>query len=136
MVLLLHELADGSSHYDWMVEVPGGTVAVGGAGLMTFRVAVRIDGDGVKGFSAERLGDHRAVYLDYEGPISGGRGRVARVAAGEVEGVRECGCGRVEVCGRWSGEGGAWGERGAWVGVPVGRKWWVQKMDLADRGGD
>ena len=30
--------------------------------------------------------DHRVVYLDYEGPVSGGRGTVARVAAGEYEG--------------------------------------------------
>ncbi len=30
----------------------------------------------------ERLPDHRLMYLDYEGPISGGRGAVRRVAAG------------------------------------------------------
>ena len=31
---------------------------------------------------ARLLGDHRRVYLDYEGEISGGRGRVERVASG------------------------------------------------------
>jgi DNA polymerase Ligase (LigD) len=31
---------------------------------------------------AERIGDHRLLYLDYEGPVSGDRGRVARWDAG------------------------------------------------------
>lgn len=31
-----------------------------------------------------RLPDHRRVYLDYEGPISGGRGEVSRVAHGSL----------------------------------------------------
>ncbi len=35
--------------------------------------------------AAEQLADHRLAYLDYEGEVSGGRGRVARVAAGEYE---------------------------------------------------
>lgn len=30
----------------------------------------------------ESLPDHRRIYLDYEGPISAGRGEVARIAAG------------------------------------------------------
>jgi hypothetical protein len=30
----------------------------------------------------ERIGDHRRSYLDYEGPISGNRGEVARIEAG------------------------------------------------------
>src|SRR5262249_39577183 len=32
---------------------------------------------------AEALGDHRIAYLNYEGPLSGNRGAVARVDAGE-----------------------------------------------------
>jgi hypothetical protein len=32
---------------------------------------------------AEQLADHRAVYLDYEGPVSGDRGSVTRWDAGE-----------------------------------------------------
>lgn len=32
---------------------------------------------------AEPLGDHRIGYLTYEGPVSGGRGRVVRWDAGE-----------------------------------------------------
>jgi hypothetical protein len=31
---------------------------------------------------AEPAGDHRLLYLDYEGPVSGGRGTVARVDGG------------------------------------------------------
>jgi hypothetical protein len=34
---------------------------------------------------AESLGDHRIDYLDYEGPVSGGRGRVVRWDAGSYE---------------------------------------------------
>lgn len=31
---------------------------------------------------AERIGDHRLLYLDYEGPVSGNRGQVTRWDAG------------------------------------------------------
>ncbi len=33
---------------------------------------------------AEAIGDHRLMYLDYEGPVSGDRGRVVRRDAGEL----------------------------------------------------
>lgn len=32
---------------------------------------------------AERIADHRLLYLDYEGEVSGGRGRVRREDGGE-----------------------------------------------------
>ena len=35
---------------------------------------------------AEPIGDHRMLYLDYEGPVSGGRGTVARWDAGTFDG--------------------------------------------------
>ena len=35
--------------------------------------------------AAKLLPDHRRVYLDYEGPISRGRGHVHRVMAGQYE---------------------------------------------------
>jgi hypothetical protein len=35
--------------------------------------------------SAEQLPDHRLLYLDYEGPISGGRGDVRRWDAGTFQ---------------------------------------------------
>lgn len=34
---------------------------------------------------AERIGDHRLLYLDYEGPVSDGRGNVTRIDAGSFE---------------------------------------------------
>ncbi len=34
--------------------------------------------------SAEALQDHRLMYLDYEGPVSGGRGQVTRWDEGSV----------------------------------------------------
>lgn len=36
-------------------------------------------------FPAERIGDHRLAYLDYTGPVSGGRGQVTRWDAGAYE---------------------------------------------------
>lgn len=35
--------------------------------------------------SSEPIPDHRLTYLDYEGPVSGGRGRVKRFDAGEYD---------------------------------------------------
>jgi len=79
-VLLLHTLADGSWHYDWMLERPDPA-----ARLLTFRVARRIHEAASHGFEAERIADHRRMYLEYEGEISGGRGEVERVARGSCE---------------------------------------------------
>lgn len=83
-VLLRHELPDGTWHYDWMIEQEGSER------LVCFRVMVRVDEltPGAR-FEGERLADHRRAYLDFEGEISGGRGRVTRVAVGECEGWRE-----------------------------------------------
>lgn len=78
--LLKHTLPDGTSHFDWLIETTPE------APLTTFRVAVRIDDPACEGFEAERLADHRRVYLDYEGEVSGGRGVVLQVARGEVRG--------------------------------------------------
>lgn len=80
-VLLHHGLGDGSWHYDWLIA------RAEGAGpdervLVSFRVGERIDEAGISGFEATRLADHRAAYLAYEGPVSGGRGVVRRVASG------------------------------------------------------
>lgn len=57
--------------------------------LLTFRVGERIDRPEARSFRAQRLGEHRAAYLTYEGPVSGGRGRVTRVAAGDVQVTRD-----------------------------------------------
>jgi len=55
-------------HWDLMLE-DGGT-------LRTWRLLSEPGAGRV--VPAERLGDHRLAYLDYEGPVSGGRGVVAR----------------------------------------------------------
>jgi hypothetical protein len=81
-VLLLHELPDGSSHLDWMIQ-PGPDHG-GDTPLVSFRVALRIDSGEWGCFLGERIADHRAAYLDFEGEIAGGRGRVRRVAEGDL----------------------------------------------------
>lgn len=80
-VLLRHSLPDGSWHHDWMID-PGDQRP-----LLTFRtVALLPEADR---FEAERIADHRRVYLTYEGPLSGGRGEVERVASGAARLVED-----------------------------------------------
>jgi hypothetical protein len=45
---------------------------------------------------AERISDHRLAYLDYEGPVSGGRGTVACEDRGEYHAL-DLSAGRVVV---------------------------------------
>ncbi len=60
-------------HYDLMLEA--------GAMLWTWRLPqLPRTGDVV---DAERVFDHRLLYLDYEGPVSGERGSVLRREHGE-----------------------------------------------------
>ncbi len=82
-VLLRHTLRDpcfpGSAlhHYDWMIERGSPEEHR----LVTFRVGERIDQPD-RSFTAAKIPDHRAAYLDFEGDIPGGRGAIERVAAG------------------------------------------------------
>jgi DNA polymerase Ligase (LigD) len=55
-------------HWDLMLEA--------GESLRTWRLAAPPSA-GVE-VEATPLGEHRRLYLDYEGPVSDGRGRVAR----------------------------------------------------------
>ncbi len=72
-VLLQHD--HPTLHWDLMLEA--------GEVLRTWRLpSVPIAGAVL---SATRIGDHRLVYLEYEGPISGNRGRVMRRDGGEFE---------------------------------------------------
>lgn len=88
-VLLLHTLPDGTSHFDWLTARLGKA----GAPLIAFRVGVRIDDPGITAFDAVRLPDHRATYLDFQGPLEprGGRdrGSVRRLARAEAEALEE-----------------------------------------------
>ena len=76
--VVLEHRRDGV-HWDFMLEVePGGA-------LRTWAV----DAPPAPGLTlpARALADHRAAYLDYEGEVSGGRGRVRRVDRGAYEPV-------------------------------------------------
>lgn len=80
-VLLRHDVPNEASHFDWMIA----TDTAGQGPLMTFRLSTRVDElQAGEVLNAERLPDHRSAYLDYEGPISGGRGSVKRVAQGRA----------------------------------------------------
>jgi hypothetical protein len=62
-------------HWDLFLET--------GAVLQTWRLL----GELTPGVAtpAEAIAEHRLLYLDYEGPVSGDRGRVTRVDAGTFE---------------------------------------------------
>lgn len=109
-VILRHDTPDGAWHLDWMMLLENGQ-------LMTFRVAERPDEAGGE-FEATRLADHRAAYLDYEGEVSGGRGRVTRVARGRVRLVEARGD-------RMVVEGGYGGSRLRWTGRRLQGDSWV-----------
>jgi hypothetical protein len=71
-VILQHD-APGGTHFDFMLE--------SGSALRTWSLpSPPTDG---AAFVCELLADHRPAYLDYEGPVPGGRGSVRRWDAGE-----------------------------------------------------
>ena len=72
-VLLRHD--HPTLHWDLMLDA--------GGALWTWRLE-HPPRDG-QAQAADRIGDHRTLYLDYEGPVSGGRGEVRREAAGGFE---------------------------------------------------
>ncbi|MHB1035674.1 MAG: DNA polymerase ligase N-terminal domain-containing protein [Pirellulales bacterium] len=111
-VLLRHESppdSDRPAHWDFMLE--------SGDALRTWSLTQppRV-GETV---SAQALLDHRLAYLEYEGPVSGGRGEVARWDWGTYQIESEAPnalvltlagqrlSGRVTLA-RSEGEGGAW----------------------------
>ena len=98
-VQLLHELADGSRHVDWLIaQDPRGREP-----LISFRVEERLDtlAPG-QSLEARRIAEHRPRYLDYEGPISGGRGSVRRLGRGSATVDERPGEWRLEVV--WEGK--------------------------------
>lgn len=72
--VLAHTVGDGT-HWDFLIEVPDLER------LPTWRLAAD-PCTATVAIGAERIGDHRAVYLDYEGEIAGDRGVVSRVERG------------------------------------------------------
>lgn len=55
-----------------------------GGPLTTFRVQHRPDAPETHWFEAHRIADHRREYLTHEGPVSGDRGHVRRLASGTL----------------------------------------------------
>jgi len=85
-VLLRHDLPDGSHHFDWLLELDDDESGP----LTTFRLPAPVHELAVGGrVSAERIADHRRRYLEYEGPISGGRGAVRRVQHGCITSIQQ-----------------------------------------------
>lgn len=77
-VVLRHEF-DGDesrgSHFDLLIE--------NGEVLAAWRMNVMPSPDDPR-VELSRIADHRSIYLDYEGPISGNRGAVRRIDTGAV----------------------------------------------------
>ena len=134
MVLLRHELPDGSQHFDWLIDrrytAPGQNLVdppfdPDERSLIAFRVSARIDQAKCRQIVAQRLPDHRRHYLVYQGLIDNGkRGNVARLASGEVRKIEELGgatqaeptCatgGSLAIRGRFRGQ-----EEYVWAGMP------------------
>ncbi len=116
--LLKHVLPDGSWHVDWLIEVAPGQAPR----IPTFRLADRPDREGVHGFDARHLPDHRRLYMDYAGPISpcpnlGDRGRVEPLATGPVEAAAGW-PGQLDVTVRLAGR------RWRWQGRPIDDAIW------------
>ena len=82
-VLLRHDCPDDyrdGPHWDLMLEL--------GESLLTWSLAElpaawQEEKTGPSAVAAEQLPNHRLAYLDYEGEVAGGRGKVTRHAFGE-----------------------------------------------------
>ncbi|HEX4146638.1 MAG TPA: DNA polymerase ligase N-terminal domain-containing protein [Pirellulales bacterium] len=81
-VVLRHEMpagAERATHWDFMLETP--------EGLRTWALANEPDGG--EPTAADALAPHRAEYLTFEGPVSGGRGTVTQWDAGSFRWQRD-----------------------------------------------
>ena len=81
-VILEHCLPNGDHHFDLMIDQPE---VDSEHRLLSFQCRDRPDLMDSSWFFAKRLPAHRAIYLEYEGAISGNRGFVQQVASGLVE---------------------------------------------------
>jgi hypothetical protein len=96
-VVLRHEESDGGHHFDWLIA----TDAAGELPLAAVRCLRRPDREGWEGMRVHAASEHRPRYLWFEGPLSGDRGIVERVAEGCVERWAR-GADRWELEVRWS----------------------------------
>lgn len=77
MFVLLEHRAPAGTHWDFMVEIPERAL------LATWRLS-RNPIEEASPIPAERLPDHRTIYLDFEGDLGAGRGQVSRLDRGEA----------------------------------------------------
>jgi hypothetical protein len=106
-VLLAHDWPE--PHLDLLLEA--------GPALRAWRLRGE---PGAAAVPAEPNADHRLLYLDYEGPVSGGRGEVRRWDAGAFEWLED-GADRVVVelrGGRLSGRYALTRTAGGWTFAP------------------
>ena len=94
-VLLYHRCQPDSknlSHWDWMLE-QGEKLWTWQLLKLPVRWQAALEGKplqleptiATQTVSIHKLADHRLAYLDYEGPISGGRGEVERCDQGTYQ---------------------------------------------------
>ncbi|WP_146678798.1 hypothetical protein [Pirellula sp. SH-Sr6A] len=83
-VILRHEYPAGNErqdHWDLLLEPPKSA----GEAPLLLCFAIPSPIKDWAGAVVQKLPDHRRLYLHYEGPISGDRGLVRRIATGEIE---------------------------------------------------
>jgi len=114
--VVLHHRTSGGQHWDLMLEDEDR--------LLTWQLSTAPTQHAEPPIAARRIADHRLAYLDYEGPISGGRGSVRRIDSGKLtiversadvfllrlEGRRLAGCYELRRC---SAAGDEWTFSGA-----------------------
>ena len=124
-LVLRHDLPDGSHHFDWLLEPVGTDPADPDARvLLCWRLPISPHEAVGSILAATRLPPHRLLYLDYEGPITGGRGCVKRVASGQAEILADTPtrfAARVELN----------GQSFSIEGVPTGPPEWIFRFDPA-----
>ena len=100
MVALLHVRRDHDDHVDWLLARD----AAGAGPLWSFRAAAPPTTPRTDALGLRLIADHRPRYLAYEGPVSGDRGTVRRLAAGRyrhIAGTGDHGDAQLELA--WDG---------------------------------
>ena len=74
--VILYHTGFGREHWDLMLEH--------GDSLLTWQLYAKPAIPLAQPISANRIGDHRKAYLEYEGPVRGDRGNVVRLDRGPL----------------------------------------------------
>jgi hypothetical protein len=73
---VLHHTGIAETHFDLLIETSPDEM------LATWKLLAWPPANSIE---VTRQADHRRVYLDYEGPLSGNRGEVRRIAGGRCD---------------------------------------------------